>query len=206
MHRRPLHRTRKETAVATIVEHIIQHYAPHKTPIVLMWRDVITSHELKIAPDHPARWYRDIDDVHRHWKQYGLPTAKVLREQYKLTVVKVNRHIRELVGHGKPPDQSPKKNPAAYERCLPSSSSPVFGMVLFPRDTCQDHPLIVLSRKRRCQTASSCMENSVNDVRATSDLGCLSIPIAQSIVEVTRAAVTRTFDAERYPLFRQLTP
>ena len=197
--------TPKETAVTKYVEFIITTYKPREAPIVLMWREVVTAYELQLYPDHPPRWPRDSDDVHRHWKQFGVPTAKVLRQQYKLTVVKVNRSIRDVIGHGKAPDQSTKKNEAAYAKCLPSSSSPVFGMVVFPRDTSQDHPLIVLSNQRRCQAAGNTVKNSIDNVRTTNDLGCLSDDTAKEIVASTRKVVSVTFDEERYPLFRQLT-
>ncbi len=197
-------RSQKEMAVSKIVDHIIEKYKPQESAIVLMWREVMTGFDLQASPDSLPRFPRDGDDVHRHWNQFGRPTARALHKQYRLTVVKVSRLIRDLVGHGRAPDLSTKKNDAAYERCLPSSSAPVLGIVVFPRDTSQDHPLIVLSKARRAQSAGTAVRNSIMDVRDTNDLGCLSGEKTTQIVAATQKTVSLAFNDDRYPLFAKL--
>lgn len=192
----------RERAVEQIADHILEFYKPHDGPIVLMWRDVMNGFHLKLNPDFPT-WPRDDMNVHYHFKQFGRGVIKIL-DHRRFTVVKVGHEIRVLVGHGRPPDRDGKRRTdVAYRNCLPSSSNPAMGIVVFPRDTQEDHPLIVASRERRFSSSTTSMANAISSAQAANDLGNLSDVVRDEMIGSTQAALQKMFIDERYPLFRE---
>jgi hypothetical protein len=190
----------KQLVIGQIADHIIEQYKPQSGPVVLMWREVMNAFHLKLNPDSPV-WVRDDQSVHDHWKRYGPGVVKILKDR-RFTVVKVSRAIRGLVGHGRQPDRGGRRTDQAYKDCLPSASNMVFGIVVFPRDTQEDHPLIVESRDRRCKRDATSLTNGVDSVRDANDLGNLSDGTCEEIIDGTHAVVQKAFTAEKYPLFK----
>ena len=195
----------KQDEIDKIADHIVETYRPFDAPIVLMWREVRNSFHLKLSPDHPV-WARDDRRVHEDWNRYGKGVKRILEK--RATVVTVSGEIRALVRHGHNPDLSGKRTEAAYRSCIPSSSSPTYGIAIFPRDAYADHPLIVESRKRRASGAATGVTNAIGSVRAANDLGNLSSPLKDEILGMTKQATDKAFVDDRYPLFEtpRLTP
>jgi hypothetical protein len=194
----PVPKTQKQLLIAQIADHIMTEYKPKTGPVVLMWREVMNGFHLKLNSDFPT-WTRDDKRVHTDWKRNGPDVVRILRH-YGLTVVKVNSKIRDLVKHGSPPDRGGKRTDARYRDCLPSSAHMVLGIVVFPRDTQTDHPLILKSNERRCRAMTSGLTNAIGEVRTANDLGVLSSEAQAEIIGDSQKIVRRAFDDNRYPL------
>lgn len=193
-------KTPKTITILKIVDHIIETYSPHRGPCLLMWRETMNSFNLKQSENFPA-WTRDDRTVHEHWKRYGLGVVAELRHRYRMTIVKVNGHARKYLKHGGTPDRDDRcRTDAYYRSCLPSAANMVLGFVAFPRDTQQDHPLIVASLDRRGKTAATGLENAVIAVDTAADLGNLSGTARGEIREHVNGVVHRAIE-EKLPLF-----
>lgn len=192
-------KVQKHDTVKAITDHIIEQYKPQDVPIVLMWKETMNGFNLKLNEKSPV-WNRDDRGVHEHWKRYGSGVVKALQER-KLTVVKVNRNIRDLVKHGTEPKRSGKRTDERYCLCLPSPSNMTLGIVVFPRGAHQDHPLIVASRDHRAKAAANGVINAVDSVRAANDLGNLSEGKRDEITVTTRSTIDKKFNEVKYPLF-----
>lgn len=192
-------KTDKSTTVTAIVDHIIDTYRPQQAPCVLMWRELMNSFNRKGWAECPL-WTRDDTACHEHWKKYGPAVVSVLKQQYRLTVVKVSGKIREVIKHGMPPDRGGKRTDERYRACLPHATEMVRGIVVFPRNSQQDHPLIVASLDRRGRAAATGLENAVTAVDTANDLGVLSDSSREEIRGHVGTVARRAIE-EKMPLF-----
>lgn len=187
----------RQNEIDRYADHIIETYKPFDAPIVLMWREIHNGFHLLLNPESPT-WLRDDARVHEEWKRCGPGIVKIFRR--RATVVPVNRRIRDQVKHGQAPDRSGKRTDEFYRGCIPSSSAPTFGMVIFPRDTQEDHPLILKSRESRAKCAATGLTNAMDVVRDTNDLGNMSDPETDRIISIAKEKTIEAF-RDRYPLF-----
>ncbi len=201
-------KTPKKVYIQRIVDHILECHKPRSGPVVITWPDLMNELIEKDNPNIPKVRHGE-RRVHAHWKQYG-PGVFAKLQGMRMTVVKVNDRIRWNVKHGQPPVRAEgkpgdKRTDAAYELCLPTTSHMIAGIVIFPRDTGEDHPLILESRRRRCNAGASYVRNSVGSVDDANDLGNMSNDKRDAIIKDTGDKVRTTFEAVRYPLFQSLT-
>jgi len=195
-------RTAKLETVRRMVDHILETYRPLDGPIVLMWREVMNGF---YAGPNWDELRRDCEATHRHWKRYGTIVARELTKR-KLTVVKVSAKIRDAIKHGGRPDRSDseRRNDKAYREYLPSSSNPVAGIVLFPKGTQEDHPLIVSSLERRTQSATTGIKNTVIAIDTANGYEVLSDDSREKIIAPCKTTVQEVFE-DKQPLFKFLT-
>ncbi len=191
---------RKADTVLQIADHVLSEFTLLTRPCIFMWRELINSFNLKLS-ENSAIWTRDDSIVHGHFKQFGDEVVKLLRREHKLTVIKVNANIRKYFKHTDPPKQDVRcRNADFFRSCIPTPYARTFGIVLFPRESDVDHPLIVNSLERRAKTTANGMETAVASVDNINDLGNLSDPARQSIRSQVRVVVVRAME-DKHPLF-----
>jgi hypothetical protein len=196
--------TPKTVTEMAIVDHIVETYGPTKAPLVLMWRETMNNFNQKNWPRCPV-WTRDDRACHEHWKKFGPGVVRELERRYKLTVVKVSGRIRDLVKHQAAPDRSGKRTDAAYRECLPNSAEMTRGIVCFPRETQQDHPLIIADRDRRLRSSATGFGNASSAVDTANDLGVLSDDARREMRGHVIPTVERAISENKYPLFPRET-
>lgn len=191
--------TPKTATIASLTDHIIETYRPHESPCVLMWREIVNSFNRTNWPDCPL-WTRDDRASHEHWKKFGPGVISELRRRHHLTVVKVSGKIRDLVRHGAPPDRGGRRTDIAYRKCLPCAAEMVRGIVVFPRDSQQDHPLIVASLDRRGRASATGLQNAIVAIDTANDCGVLSLE-SRDEIRGRVGTVARQALEESHPLF-----
>jgi hypothetical protein len=165
-----------------------------------MWRELVNNFNLALSANVPV-WTRDDKSVHQHFKRFGDDVVRLLRRQHELSVFKVNANVRKYLKHGDAPSQDNRRRTADFYRsCIPSPSAKTFGIVIFPRDTDVDHPLIVASLGRRGKITANSLETAVANVDTANDLGNLSWTKRQEIRGQVNDVVGRALK-EKHPLF-----
>jgi hypothetical protein len=203
-------RTAKAMEVRGITDFIIETYSPQNKPIVLMWREIMAAYTRKNWADAPLSvWTRDSSAVHQHCKTYCPEVVKELESQYRLTVVKVNRHVRQMVAHGgnpkvdkvnPDPSKTTKLEPSQWRKCIPHPRAMAFGIVCFPRDQFADHPLVIAKLGRRVMAAANGFRNSIGNIDTANGLGVLSDDSRESIKAKVIPVVRQAIE-ESHPLF-----
>ncbi len=191
--------TSKSVTVAEIADHAIMTIKPHESPRLIMWRELVNSFNSKDG-DGKLLWRRDDKSVHEHFKKFGPSVIATLERRYRLTIVKVGGSIRRLVNHGGSPDRGGRRTDAAYRICLAGPSNPTMGFVAFPRDTQQDHPLVIASRSRGVKAGSSHLASAIGSLNSAKDLGTISGSAADEIRGLAGPAI-RDLEGEGMPLF-----
>lgn len=194
--------TDKAILVRNLADHVIEVYAPHETPCVLMWRETVNRFLRATAPGSPE-YRRDDKFLHEHWKRYGPGVCRELEERYKVTVVRINKLIRKLVDHGGEPKLGGRRDRdvTGYRRCLPHSAAPTFGIACFPRDVHKDHPLVVAKLERRGQAAANGLLNATVSIDRAQGYGVLTDESGEKIRDHMKPIVRKAIE-NRYPLFR----
>lgn len=189
----------KQLIIGQLVDFIVETYKPHDQACFLGWRELLNAKHASGKQEFP--WHnRDTRAIHEHYKSYGKEVNRSLAKRYGLTVVGVNSKIRTLVKHGHSPDRSTRKTDERYLGCRPSSHNPTAGIVVFPKDQNQDHPLILGYIKTRVDDVESRATNTANYIDAAANHGVLSKERGE---EEIKGLSKRVVDAttQKYPLF-----
>jgi hypothetical protein len=199
--------TAKHQMVRSLADYVIEAFSPQDGPIVLIWREVLHGYSAKMAPDAPNPWARECDAVFNHWNTYGRDVCRILKDRCRVTVVKVSRRILRKdedtgasLKHGSVPNRDARRTDEWYRKVLPNGKQRTAGVVCFPRDAFQDHPLVVEYMARRGQASSSMVRNTVAQLDHAEGNGNLSldrnVEIKGKIGLIVRDAL-----ADQHPLF-----
>lgn len=173
--------SRTQETASRITEFVLSNYDLLVQPRVLMWRELIneytTSHN-----EFAETWRQDCKQSHDHWLKYGKIVSRSLQAN-GITTIPVGATIRQFLKHGDRPLRDDRRDDDFYRRSIPGPHSPTRGIVCFPRDTFQDHPLIIAKLKGRCTSAASGVRNAIEAVEVAEERGVLSSESRQGIAE-----------------------
>lgn len=191
--------SRKQIEVGNIFDHIMGRHEPDKSPVVLMWTELMNEVNATRPGTPPFR--KDSDLSHAHLKVY-LPGVMRALKAKGLTPVKVGASIRQLACHGQPPDRGNEENDKAYRDSLAGSDNRTCGLVIFPRNQAADHPLILTSSQRRVKVSLTVALNTRKEIDQRNGLGVLTDePYGAMRNELSKGLLPVIID--NMPLFNQ---
>lgn len=165
-----------ELQARSLVDAMIYQHSIRTIPRVLFWRNLV----IEVFPHKADEWRRDCNEVREHLnRHFGF--VRVMLEVEGVLSLKVSGEIKKWINHGETPYRDDNRNDGFYCDCIPASSRPAVGIVCFPKNTCEDHPLVVATLKRRGSEAANRFVNQVDTLSTFRDNGIVSQDIAGRI-------------------------
>lgn len=215
--RRPKGPSYQKAEAEEIRDFIIEHYGVTKAPIFLAWRTTVNAFYAWKYPGSRPHLLAEYT-AHHHLTTIGRMVKKMFESNpYQVTCVPVSKKIymqmvrkdnedvvvSGLKNRGRP-DLTSRWNTEFYERCIPVAGDWTIGYVLFPRDQCRDHPLLITYLSRRGNASATYASNTIGAVRRASDVGVISNDNRDKISEHIIETVRHAREDDPHPLFRDM--